>query len=111
MKGEQRMFLHVFGVATLGKPALALGILASAYGAGNALVASEYRAPNPPAHETTRPQATPLPTRTFEHPTAAATLVPPAPKTEKPAPTAAPRTTKTTEPTTRPTTVSPATAS
>ena len=45
------MFLHVFGVATLGKPVLALGIIASAYGAGNALATSEHRMPNPPAHE------------------------------------------------------------
>ena len=45
------MFLHMFGVAALGKPALALGIIASAYGAGNALATSEHRVPNPPAHE------------------------------------------------------------
>ena len=56
------MFLHMFGVATLGKPALALGIIASAYGAGTALATSEYRAPNPPARETARPQTTPKPT-------------------------------------------------
>lgn len=62
MKGAQRMFLHMFGVATLGKPALALGIIASAYGAGSALAASEYRTPNPPARETARPQTTPKPT-------------------------------------------------
>ena len=45
------MFLHVFGVATLGKPVLALGIIASAYGAGSAVATSEHRVPNPPTHE------------------------------------------------------------
>src|SRR5437773_12380029 len=45
------MLLHVFGVATLGKPVLALGIIASAYGAGSAVATSEHRVPNPPAHE------------------------------------------------------------
>src|SRR5438477_8314050 len=45
------MFLQMFGVATLGKPVLALGLIASAYGAGNAIATSEHRVGNPPAHE------------------------------------------------------------
>ena len=60
------MFWHLFGVATLGKPVLALGIIVGAYGAGNAVVASEYRTPNPPAHETARPQTSPKPTPAAE---------------------------------------------
>src|SRR5437762_2395300 len=46
------MFWHFFALATLGKPAVALAIIASAYGAGSALVSSDYRTPNPSAHET-----------------------------------------------------------
>src|SRR5205809_1365652 len=56
------MFWHFFAVATLGKPAIALAIIASAYGAGSALVSSEYRTPNPSAHGTARPQTSPKPT-------------------------------------------------
>jgi hypothetical protein len=131
------MFLHVFGVVALGKPVLALGIIASAYGAVGNLDNAEYRTPNPPARETARPQTTLSfdvllsecvsrykrgATNTKEAcDTAIAAsglsadafaakyrslLVPPAPKTEKPTPTATPRTTKTTAPKTVPTTTS-----
>jgi hypothetical protein len=131
------VFFHVFGAATLGKSALALGILASAYGAGSALASSEQRMPSPAAKEIARPQTTPNPTpatvatttslsfealldecvarykrgatNTKEACEAAiaasglstdafvakyrSLLVPPATKTEKPAPTATPHTT------------------
>ena len=129
------MFLHVFGVATLGKPVLALGIIASAYGAGSAVATSEHRVPNPPTHEvatTTRSFEALLSECVARYKRGAANtkeacdkaiaasgltpdafaatyrslLVPPAPKTEKPVLTTAPRTTKTTAPTTVPTTVS-----
>src|SRR6266550_3247601 len=53
------MFLHIFGVAALGKPVLALGIIASAYGAAGSLSYAEHRTPNLPARETATPQATP----------------------------------------------------
>src|SRR5438552_5949069 len=66
------MFWHFFALATLGKPAVALAIIASAYGAGSALVSSDYRTPNPSAHETARPQTSPKPTP-------AAVPTPPAP--------------------------------
>ena len=56
------MFWHFFAVATLGKPAVALAIIASAYGAGSALVSSDYRTSNLSAHETPRPQTSPKPT-------------------------------------------------
>ena len=74
------MFWYLFRVATLGKGALALSIVASAYGAGS-LEMPESRIPKPSAHveaahETPRPQTTSLP----------------APKTEKPAPMAKPET-------------------
>src|SRR5438128_4548661 len=122
------MFLHMFGVAALGKPALALGIIASAYGAGNALATSEHRVPNPPAHEiatTTRSfeallsecvarykrgatntreacdkaiAASGLTADAFAA-TYRSLLVPPAPKTENPAPTSTTRASTTTVPT------------
>jgi hypothetical protein len=63
------MFWHLFGMATIGKPALALGIIASAYGAGTALVTSEYHTPSAPAHETVRPQTTAKPTPAAVSPT------------------------------------------
>jgi len=123
------MFLHVFGVATLGKPVLALGIIASAYGAGTALARSEHRVPNPPAHEiatTTRSFDALLSECVARYKRGATNtkeacdkaiaasglsadafaaryrslLVPPAPKTEKPAPTSTTRTSTTTVPTT-----------
>ena len=56
------MFWHFFALATLGKPAVALAIIASAYGAGSALVSSDYRTSNLSAHETPRPQTSPKPT-------------------------------------------------
>jgi len=123
------MFLHMFGVATLGKPALALGIIASAYGAGNAIATSEHRVGNPPAHEiatTTRSfeallsecvarykrgatntkeacdkaiAASGLTADAFAA-TYRSLLTPPAPKTEKPAPTSTTRTSSTAMPTT-----------
>jgi hypothetical protein len=144
------MFSQLLSVATLGKGALALSVVASAY-SGAGVEKTEYRTPSLPAHETTRPQTTPKPTPAAERPTTTALpfdallsecvsrykrgatntkeacdraiaasglsadaffakyrslLVPPAPKTEKPAPTATPRTTKTTAPTTAPTSVS-----
>ena len=52
------MFLHMFGVATVGKPVLALGILASAYGAAGSFENMEYRTPTPPARESASPQTT-----------------------------------------------------
>ena len=123
------MFLHMFGVAALGKPVLALGIIASAYGAGTAVATSEHRVPNPPAHEvatTTRSfeallsecvarykrgatntkeacdkaiAASGLTTDAFAA-RYRSLLVPPTPKTEKPAPTYTTRTSATTVPTT-----------
>src|SRR5438046_9436249 len=53
------MFWHFFAVATLGKPAVALAIIASAYGAGSALLSSDSRTPNPSAHATARQQTSP----------------------------------------------------
>jgi len=125
------MFLHVLGVAALGKPVLALGIIASAYGAAGSLAYAESRTPNLPARESARPQTTLSfdallsecvsrykrgASNTKEACDLAiaasglsadafaakyrALLVPPAQKTEKPAPTATPKTTKTTTPTT-----------
>jgi len=132
------MFSQFLSVATLGKSALALSMVASAYGAAS-FDKPEYRTLNVPAHETTRPQTTPMPTPGVDHPTTTLSfdallsecvsrykrgatttkeacdraiaasglstdafiakyrslLVPPAPKTEKPAPTSTPRTTKT----------------
>src|SRR5438128_5234826 len=138
------MFCHFFALAALGKPAVALAIIASAYGAGSVLVSSEYRTPNTSAHETARPQTSPKPTPAAVPATTTLSfdallsecvarykrgatntkeacdkaiaasglstdaffatyrslLVPPAPKTEKPAPTSTTRTSTTTVPTT-----------
>ena len=52
------MFLHIFGAATVGKPVLALGILASAYSAAGSFDNMEYRTPTPPARESASPQTT-----------------------------------------------------
>src|SRR5438067_2957069 len=125
------MFLHVLGVAALGKPVLALGIVASAYGAAGSLAHVEHRTPNLPARESAAPQTT----RSFDALLSECVarykrgatntkeacdlaiaasglsadafsakyrslLVPPAQKTEKPAPTTTPKTAKTTTPTT-----------
>ncbi len=125
------MFFQAIGVAALGKPVLALGIIASAFGAAGSLDNVEHRTPNLPGRETATPQTT----RSFEALLSECVsrykrgatntkeacdlaiaasglsadafaakyrslLVPPAQKTEKPAPTATPKTTKTTTPTT-----------
>jgi hypothetical protein len=74
------MFLHALGVATFGTPAIALGILASAFGAGGS-DQPEYRPTTPPARETARPHTT------------------------SPAPVITPRTTKTPAPATAATSV------
>jgi hypothetical protein len=52
------MFFHVIGFATLGKPVLALGIIASAYSAAGTFDQAEHRTTTPPARETARPQTT-----------------------------------------------------
>ena len=62
------MFSQFLSVATLGKSALALSLVASAYGAAS-FDKPEYRTLHLPAHETTRPQTTPMPTPGVEHPT------------------------------------------
>ena len=50
------MFFQAIGVAALGKPVIALGIIASAFGAAGSLDNVEHRTPNLPAVETARPQ-------------------------------------------------------
>lgn len=52
------MFSHAFGAATLGKPLIAFGIIASAYGAAGTVDQAEYRMTTPPVRETARPQTT-----------------------------------------------------
>jgi hypothetical protein len=124
------MFFHVFGVAALGKPVLALGIIASAYGAAGSFDYAEHRTPNLPARETASSQATlsfdallgecvsrykrgasntkeacdlAIAASGLSADAFAAkyrSLLVPPQKTEKPAPTATPKTTKTTTPTT-----------
>src|SRR5438045_5427896 len=56
------MFFQAIGVAALGKPVLALGIIASAFGAAGNLDNVEHRTPNLPGRETATPQTT----RSFE---------------------------------------------
>jgi hypothetical protein len=52
------MFFEVLGAATLGKPVLALGIIASAYGAAATFDQPESHTTTPPAHQTARPETT-----------------------------------------------------
>jgi hypothetical protein len=52
------MFFQVIGAATLGKPVLALGIIASAYGAAGSFDQAEHHTTTPPARETARPETT-----------------------------------------------------
>ncbi len=52
------MFFQAIGVAALGKPVLALGIIASAFGAAGSLDNVEHRTPNLPGRETATPQTT-----------------------------------------------------
>src|SRR4029077_6328744 len=56
MERGPRMFFTVLGAATLGKPVLALGILASAYGAAGSFDQAEHHTTTPPARETARPE-------------------------------------------------------
>ena len=52
------MFFQAIGVAALGKPVLALGIIASAFGAAGSFDNVEHRTPNLPGRETATPQTT-----------------------------------------------------
>src|ERR1700738_1182215 len=48
-KGRRDMLFNVLGLAALGKPVLALGIIASAYGAATSFDESEHHTTTPPA--------------------------------------------------------------